>query len=99
MDSLKLDIEFVGDLTSNAASAHVVKAVVALARDFGAYTVAEGIEDPATLEMARGLGVGFGQGFYLARPEPLEDTPALDAVEARARQSDIRREDPDNAGR
>ena len=99
VDSLKLDIELVGDLTSNAASAHVVKAVVALARDFGAYTVAEGIEDPATLEMARGLGVGFGQGFYLARPEPLEDTPALDAVEARARQSDIRREDPDNAGR
>ena len=34
-------------------------------------TIAEGIEDEATLGELRELGVDYGQGFVLHRPAPL----------------------------
>lgn len=75
VDYLKLDIEFVRDLVSNRASRHVVQAVVALARDFGLQTVAEGVEDAETLQLLSQLGVDFAQGFHIARPEPFDERP------------------------
>jgi diguanylate cyclase (GGDEF)-like protein/PAS domain S-box-containing protein len=76
VDILKLDIEFVRDLVSNSASRHVVQAVVALARDFDVQTIAEGVEDAATIELLARLGVDFAQGFHIARPEPFVDLPS-----------------------
>lgn len=67
---LKIDAEFVTDLTEHPANRHLVKATVGLARDFGYKTVAEGVEDAATLEILRELGVDFAQGFHLGRPAP-----------------------------
>jgi diguanylate cyclase (GGDEF)-like protein/PAS domain S-box-containing protein len=75
VDYLKLDIEFVRDLTSNEASRHVVQAVVSLAGDFGLQTVAEGVEDAETLELLKRFGVDFAQGFHIARPEPFGVRP------------------------
>jgi EAL domain-containing protein (putative c-di-GMP-specific phosphodiesterase class I) len=53
----------------------VVEAIVRLARAFNVRTVAEGIEDDATLESVRAAGVDFGQGFYLGRPAPIGPSP------------------------
>jgi diguanylate cyclase (GGDEF)-like protein/PAS domain S-box-containing protein len=72
VDYLKIDIEFVRDLASNAGSRHVVEAVVALARGFELQTVAEGVEDAETLTLLGTLGVDFAQGYYIARPAPTE---------------------------
>jgi PAS domain S-box-containing protein len=77
VDYLKIDIEFVSDLATNPASRHVVEAVVALSRGFELKTVAEGVEDRATFELLRELGVDFAQGFHIARPEPLDHGGAL----------------------
>jgi len=73
VDYLKIDIEFVRDLRTSEASLHVVEAVVNLARGFGMQTVAEGVEDRATLDLLKTLGVDFAQGYHIARPGPLED--------------------------
>jgi EAL domain-containing protein (putative c-di-GMP-specific phosphodiesterase class I) len=81
VDMLKIDIEFVRDVTTSPASRHVVEAVVALARSFGLKTVAEGVEDAQTLELVREYGVDFAQGFHIARPAPFP-RPALDATPA-----------------
>jgi diguanylate cyclase (GGDEF)-like protein/PAS domain S-box-containing protein len=75
VDHLKLDIEFVRDLVDSEASQHVVHAVIALARDFHLETVGEGVEDAATLDLLRELGVDYAQGYYLARPEPFVERP------------------------
>jgi diguanylate cyclase (GGDEF)-like protein/PAS domain S-box-containing protein len=75
VDHLKLDIEFVCDLARSAASRHVVQAVIALARDFGLETVAEGVEDAESLALLREMGVGYAQGFHLARPAPFLERP------------------------
>lgn len=75
VDYLKIDTEFVRDLCHSNASRHVVEAVVKLARGFGLRTVAEGVEDPDTLELLVALGVDFAQGYHLGRPAPLRPNP------------------------
>ena len=75
VDFLKLDIEFVRDLSVSAASRHVVQALVALARDFDLKTVGEGVEDAATLELLGELGVDAAQGYHIARPAPFAERP------------------------
>jgi EAL domain-containing protein (putative c-di-GMP-specific phosphodiesterase class I) len=71
IDFLKIDIEFVRDMTTNPASRLVVEAVVALARGFDLRTVAEGVEDAGTLKMLREYGVHYAQGYHIGRPGPL----------------------------
>jgi PAS domain S-box-containing protein len=71
IEYLKIDIEFVRDLTSNDANQNLVKAIVNLAKGFGQKTIAEGVEDDETLELLREYGVHFAQGSHLARPGPI----------------------------
>jgi EAL domain-containing protein (putative c-di-GMP-specific phosphodiesterase class I) len=75
VDFLKIDVEFVRDLPSNPASRYVVEAVATLARAFDLKTVAEGVEDAATLDMLRELGVEYAQGYHIARPAVQELGP------------------------
>lgn len=77
VDILKIDMEFVRDLTTNPASRHVVEAIIALARNFGLETVAEGIEDSETLALLGHLGVDYGQGFHIARPQPFDEAAGI----------------------
>lgn len=73
MSQLKIDREFVRDLTTDPASRHVVEAVVALAHGFGQKTVAEGVEDQSTLALLKELGVDYVQGFHTGRPAPVDE--------------------------
>lgn len=74
VDIVKIDMEFVRDLTGNAASKNVVQAIVNLARRFQVLTVAEGVEDLETLELLREFGVDQAQGYHLGRPAPIQTT-------------------------
>lgn len=47
----------------------VVQGIQSLATDLGVITVAEGVEDQATLELLRKIGVDWGQGYLFGRPE------------------------------
>jgi PAS domain S-box-containing protein len=71
---LKIDIEFVRDLTGADADERVVRGIVGLAAEFDQTTTAEGVEDHATLERLRELGVHRAQGYLLGHPSPLEDS-------------------------
>ncbi|MCH9816770.1 MAG: EAL domain-containing protein, partial [Actinomycetia bacterium] len=68
---LKIDIEYVKNALTDARDQQVISATVALADTFGAWTVAEGIEDKETLELVKKLGVTHAQGYYLGRPSPI----------------------------
>ena len=50
----------------------IVRTTLALADNFGLRTVAEGIEDAATLAALHDMGCELGQGFGIARPADLE---------------------------
>jgi PAS domain S-box-containing protein len=69
---LKIDIDFVRDLVANPQNQHVVKAIVNLAQGFGRQTVAEGVEDQATLELLEEYGVDFAQGYAIGHPAPID---------------------------
>ncbi len=71
MDFLKIEREFIRDAVTSDADQHVIHAIVGLARGFGLQTIAEGVEDQATLDVLRGFGVDYAQGFHLGRPAPL----------------------------
>jgi diguanylate cyclase (GGDEF)-like protein/PAS domain S-box-containing protein len=68
---LKIDVEFVRNLVFNETDQKVVKAIVDIAHSLGKMTIAEGVEDAATLAALKERGVDFAQGFYLGRPERL----------------------------
>jgi PAS domain S-box-containing protein len=68
---LKIDVDFVRDLLQNKRSRAVVSGVVALAAGFGLQTIAEGVEDSATLDTLLELGVDLAQGFFIGMPAPM----------------------------
>jgi PAS domain S-box-containing protein len=70
---LKIDIQFVTDLVTEENSRHVVRAIIDLARGFGAETIAEGAENAETVDILKELGVDYVQGYFLARPAPAEE--------------------------
>jgi len=73
VDELKIDRTFVRDLLDDPADAAIVQSVVDLSRRLGVRTVAEGVEDAATLRRVEGYGVTIAQGYHVARPLPAED--------------------------
>jgi diguanylate cyclase (GGDEF)-like protein/PAS domain S-box-containing protein len=65
---LKIDIDFVRHLATNETDQHIVKAIIGIAHSLNKLTVAEGVEDAATLAMLREYGVDQAQGYHLGRP-------------------------------
>ncbi|MCB8914979.1 MAG: EAL domain-containing protein [Thermoleophilales bacterium] len=76
-DYVKIDGEFVQNLSSDPINRLLVKALVEISRGMGKKTVAEQVEDSRTLEMLREFGVDFVQGHYLGRPKPLNRSDLL----------------------
>jgi EAL domain-containing protein (putative c-di-GMP-specific phosphodiesterase class I) len=68
VDYLKIDMQFVRDLLSDEEDRQVVQAIVGVARQFKIATIAEGVEDQATLEQLRRMGVDYAQGYLTGRP-------------------------------
>jgi len=68
---LKIDIEFIRDLATSEHNQHLIRAIVLLAKGFKQLTVAEGVENAATLQLLRDYDVDFAQGFHIGRPAPL----------------------------
>jgi len=71
MDYIKIDGEFMRNLSRDAVNQAMVAAIVRLARTLGFRLIAEQVEDAASLETARDMGIDFAQGYVLGRPEPL----------------------------
>ncbi len=67
-DILKLDRTLVCGIDDDPVRQSLAAAIVAFANDVGATVVSEGIENESELCCLKGLAVGCGQGFYLARP-------------------------------
>jgi len=68
---LKIDTSFVRNVSSSREDQAIVRGIVAIARELDVLTVAEGIEDEATLDLITGYGVDFAQGFHIGRPAPV----------------------------
>jgi EAL domain-containing protein (putative c-di-GMP-specific phosphodiesterase class I) len=68
LDSMRLDRALMADLYSDPWAQGVTAAVLAMAKAMQITTVADGVDDPATLEMLRALGCDAAQGLHVAPP-------------------------------
>ena len=68
---VKIDGEFIKGILTHPAGASIVEAVVKVARTMNILTVAESVEFPELLPLLLEIGVDYGQGFALHRPEQL----------------------------
>jgi EAL domain-containing protein (putative c-di-GMP-specific phosphodiesterase class I) len=76
-DRIKIDCSFVKDITENAASLNIVRAVVVLANGLGIPATAEGVENEAQLDQIRLEGCTEMQGFLLSEPLPAREIERL----------------------
>jgi EAL domain-containing protein (putative c-di-GMP-specific phosphodiesterase class I) len=70
LQELKIDRQFVTDMTTSPQSHAIARAVVVVAHDLGLRVVGEGVEDLDTLEALRRLGCDEVQGYRLCPPVP-----------------------------
>lgn len=74
LDVLKLDGEFFrGDDDGNRRGEIVVREAIQLAKNLDMHVVAEGIEKKEQVDFLAGQGCDMIQGFYFARPMPIEE--------------------------
>jgi diguanylate cyclase (GGDEF)-like protein len=89
IQTLKIDTEFIHGMSESTFDRYLVQTIVSLARRLGQKTVAEGVEDEATLTLLRMFGVDYAQGYLLGLPAPidLDGPPPVSASVRRALQS------------
>ncbi len=87
-DRIKIDCSFVKDITENAASLNIVRAVVVLANGLGIPATAEGVENEAQLDQIRLEGCTEMQGFLLSEPLPVREIERLFLSEIMAPKAD-----------
>ena len=75
-DVLKIDRSFTSSVGIDSVNATVTDIIIALADRLNIVTVAEGVETLEQESYLRGHGVDVLQGFYYARPMPIEAFPA-----------------------
>jgi EAL domain-containing protein (putative c-di-GMP-specific phosphodiesterase class I)/GGDEF domain-containing protein len=73
IDLVKIDGEYVVDLVRNPEDQVLVRALVQVCQAYGIHTVAEYVQDEATMRMLREFGVDFVQGYLIGRPSPVEE--------------------------
>ncbi len=72
MDYLKIDGLYMRNLARDSVNQAMVSGMIKLARTLEFKVIAEQIEDAASLEAARRMGIDYMQGYVIARPEPLQ---------------------------
>lgn len=67
-DFVKIDGEFIKNITVNEKDRIFVKHIHQIAKEFGKETIAEYVEDEETLAILKEIGVDYAQGYHYGRP-------------------------------
>ncbi len=81
IDTLKLDMRFVKNLTAGSKGLRMIELVVGVAKFLEAQVIAEGVETAEQVELLRGCGCDMVQGYYFSKPVPPEDFARFIAAE------------------
>ena len=72
VDYLKIDGQFVQNMTTDHVDRSMVEAIAQVGRAMGIKTIAERVESAEVLACLAEIGVEYAQGFYVAIPESVE---------------------------
>lgn len=73
VDYLKIDGSFVVGMLDDEKDYNMVKSIHQIGQFMGIETVAEFIESEEILECVKRIGINYGQGYALGKPEPVLD--------------------------
>jgi diguanylate cyclase (GGDEF)-like protein/PAS domain S-box-containing protein len=77
VDYLKIDGQFVENVTRDRVDRSMVEAISQVGKIMGIRTIAERVESSEVLAELGRLGIGYAQGFYIAEPRSTKDFPYL----------------------
>ena len=66
---LKLDIHLIRNIDKDSVKQALVKSMYEFSKITGTYLIAEGIETRSELQTLINIGVHYGQGYYIKRPD------------------------------
>lgn len=70
---LKIDRSFVAEADASAARRELLSSIVRLGHGLGLVVTAEGVETQGELDMLREAGCDLAQGYFIAKPMPVDD--------------------------
>ena len=73
VDYLKIDGMFVRDIVDDPIDRAMVKSINEIGHVMGMKTIAEFVENDVIVGMLRGIGVDYGQGYGISRPQPFDE--------------------------
>ncbi len=92
---LKIDMEFVRDVVCNQTDRQVVNSINQVAHSLGKRTIAEGVEDEATLQTLRELDVDYAQGFFIGEPQRISPPTRFERLRTKSPEGGVLHEDWD----
>ncbi|MBD0788392.1 EAL domain-containing protein [Vibrio sp. Y2-5] len=75
---IKIDKNFVFGCLSDVTKLSIIRSMCTLAKSLHINLVSEGVEDDATWELMKSLGVNVCQGYLTGRPMPIETLSFID---------------------
>lgn len=73
VDILKIDMKFLSDTDKHGRSENILASVVRMAKWLDMPVVAEGVERREQVDFLRSIGCEYVQGYYFAKPMPVEE--------------------------
>ncbi|MGV0033626.1 MAG: EAL domain-containing protein [Candidatus Azotimanducaceae bacterium WSBS_2022_MAG_OTU7] len=73
LTTLKIDRSFIQDLHVDGDGKEITKAIIAIGQSLNLSTLAEGVENEEQLEILRGYGCDYIQGYYYSKPLPADE--------------------------
>ena len=73
VNEMKIDRTFVKDMANDEDDRSIVDTTISMGHNFGLRVVAEGVEDRETVELLNKMGIDQVQGYYYARPMPVDE--------------------------
>ena len=72
-DVIKLDKEFLNEKESSKESEIIIQKTVEMAKELNKRVICEGVETIEQVEFLKSIGCDMVQGFYYAKPMPMDE--------------------------
>lgn len=77
VNQIKIDQNFIFGMLGNKTDIGIIKAIIDLGEVFDFDVIAEGVETKEHFELLKKMHCHYFQGYYFARPEPIETVDAI----------------------
>ncbi|WP_268249216.1 EAL domain-containing protein [Shewanella chilikensis] len=81
IDSIKIDKMFIDTIGTNDLKRGVLDAIIAFGMESGLEMIVEGVETAEQVEYLKKRGIFLLQGYYFARPMPVEQLKTVKSDE------------------